>query len=365
MRLRETDGSFWRELLEKGFLGFTLDQLSPGARPDQEPAPLPRKYGVASYYGHGVLHWQPEGPVDDLIILSAGIHGNETGPIEWLDRLCADLLHERLHCRHALLLILGNPRAIQEGTRFVEENLNRLFPLPDPAPTPSLESARADLLMRATRRAASTEVPCLHLDLHTAIRRSLKPTFAICPTLPSACLDSPRLQLLGHCGIQAAIHQTVVSRTFSGWTFQAFGATSFTLELGQVAAFGHNPPELTLKLDQTIRDMLTQSGPSPWQSLSAPRQIPEQFRVASSVTKSSTGFHLCVADDAPNFTPLEPGELVWRDGEESWRIEGDTLYVLFPNNRVKPGERAALLVRQSTSAEPASTAADDETGNQK
>ena len=61
------------------------------------------------------------------IIISAGVHGDETGPIELLQQLAEKILLGDLMPEHRLLLIIGHPEAINAHTRFIDENMNRLF----------------------------------------------------------------------------------------------------------------------------------------------------------------------------------------------------------------------------------------------
>lgn len=68
---------------------------------------------------------QPGGRKD--IVLSCGIHGNETAPIEICNQLLSRLLSGELSARHRVLFLFGNPAAMNLGLREVEENMNRLF----------------------------------------------------------------------------------------------------------------------------------------------------------------------------------------------------------------------------------------------
>ena len=88
------------------------------------------------------------------IILSCGIHGDETGPIHLLQRLHNELQLAALAPSRPLLLIFGNPDAIRHQQRYVDSNLNRLFtrtPSPQPVAGESREAARARQLPRRLR----------------------------------------------------------------------------------------------------------------------------------------------------------------------------------------------------------------------
>jgi len=73
------------------------------------------------------LHWLAEGALEVTpapgtdngrdLLLSAAIHGNETAPIELLDRLLQAIASGQLQPRARLLLLLGNPQAMRRGER--------------------------------------------------------------------------------------------------------------------------------------------------------------------------------------------------------------------------------------------------------
>lgn len=79
---------------------------------------------------HGVMVIEPrKDEVNHLehVLLSAGVHGNETAPIELLDQLVDDLLNSRIKLNVKLMLMLGNPAAMRNGERYNDIDLNRLF----------------------------------------------------------------------------------------------------------------------------------------------------------------------------------------------------------------------------------------------
>ncbi|MGE8457742.1 MAG: succinylglutamate desuccinylase, partial [Pseudomonas alloputida] len=81
------------------------------------------------WLGEGALEVRPAESEDcglDLL-LSAGIHGNETAPIELLERLLHGVANGKIKPRARVLFLFGNPAAIRKGERFVEQDINRLF----------------------------------------------------------------------------------------------------------------------------------------------------------------------------------------------------------------------------------------------
>ena len=84
------------------------------------------------------------------LLLSVGIHGDETGPIEMLAQLLDDLAAAPRTLGVNLMVAVGNLAAIGQGKRFVEADLNRLFRSERGELATVAEAPRADALMRAT-----------------------------------------------------------------------------------------------------------------------------------------------------------------------------------------------------------------------
>lgn len=77
--------------------------------------------------GRGHLQLLPTAPWRRATILSAGVHGNETAPIELLLQLTHDLSQGRQPLTQALLIVFGNLPAIRAARRYLHNDLNRLF----------------------------------------------------------------------------------------------------------------------------------------------------------------------------------------------------------------------------------------------
>ena len=145
-----------------------------------------------SIWDSGVICFEPTAGGSKDIVLSCGVHGNETAPIEICAALVQQLLTGKLKLKHRLLVLFGNPAAINAGSREISENLNRLFS--------GHHSMGAGLINAERKRAKALEdyvsrfynevrvtdsVPRNRYlyDLHTAIRGSRFEKFAVFPFL--------------------------------------------------------------------------------------------------------------------------------------------------------------------------------------
>ncbi len=105
----------------------------------------------ARWLGEGILQLLPTAPWRQATILSAGVHGNETAPIELLLQLTHDLSQGRQPLTQALLIVFGNLPAIRAARRYLHNDLNRLFGGRHLAVTPGNESRRAFALEQAVQ----------------------------------------------------------------------------------------------------------------------------------------------------------------------------------------------------------------------
>jgi len=277
------------------------------------------------------------------LLLSVGIHGDETAPIEMLAVLLAGLAQAPHQLGVELMVVVGNLDAIAQGRRYLDADMNRLFRADRGELQSTAEAERADIIMRAT--AAFFAMPAArkwHLDLHTAIRPSLYPTFAVVPDVISAAEKHGLIAWLGGAGIGAIILNRKSAGTFSAYTAAQFGVTSCTAELGQVGVLGRNDLSM-FSATQVALDALLRTGKiQPFLPHS-----PDVFAVVQEIIKHSAAFNMAVDGSTRNFTAMAPGALVANDGDVVYRVGDATEYLVFPNPDVKAGQRAGLmLVRQ-------------------
>ncbi|SMG27728.1 succinylglutamate desuccinylase [Paraburkholderia susongensis] len=354
------------------FLAWTLA----GTRPAAHEAKGVCANGVSwSWLDEGVLameparasiHQQAEASTqrpENLrsVLVSAGVHGDETAPIELLSRMIADIAQGRAALACRLLVILGNVDAMREGCRYRDDDLNRLFSGRHLQLPHSHEAPRAAALEQAATRffAAASEAPGArrHIDMHTAIRASAFEQFALLPHTGKP-FSRAMFEWLGDARISAVLLHTTKGNTYSNFTAQACGADACTLELGKVRPFGENDLTRFVGADLAVRALLAgtrvgsqttvQANGSADAASEAPSAMPRVFTVIDQLTKQSDAFELLLAPDVPNFTPFTKGTLLARDGDYRYTVRHDEERIVFPNATVKPGLRAGLLVIETT-----------------
>ncbi|GGJ85448.1 succinylglutamate desuccinylase [Pseudomonas matsuisoli] len=287
------------------------------------------------WLGVGAVLVEPQAPLRKDVLLSAGIHGNETAPIELLDRLFERVMAGRVVVRQRLLFVLGNPPAMEQGTRYIDYDMNRLFNGRH-ADHSSLEALRAEQLEGFAQAFFQSDVR-LHYDLHTAIRGSRIERFALYPWAEGRVPSDVEMRRLAEAGIEALLLHSEAGNTYAAYTFGALGADSFTLELGKARPFGCNAALDLTALENSFEALLQGQEPTA-------RARPDRYRVERSIIRKSAAFRLSLASDAENFTELPVGYLVAEDGDTQWVVRTQGTHVLFPNPNVAIGLRAGLLV---------------------
>lgn len=291
----------------------------------------------ATEFGEAIWRFRRHGVAPmRRVVLTAGVHGDETTPVELLARRLAAWADAADTLAVELCVALGNLDAMKAGKRYLERDMNRMF---GAATTPAgREADRATLLRRSIATMLDEyRCPTWHLDLHTTIRPSLKPKFAIVPA------EQPDPALL--CWLQAAEMDAVVLNPGPHATLSActarLGAASCTVELGTVAAFGTNDLDRFAAFDRAL-DHWVRSGSVPRPPL--PTGAMQVYRVTQEILRHSDRFELLLPESAPNFTPLQVGQLVARDRLDIVHARYPGECVIFPNPKVALGLRAGLLV---------------------
>jgi len=298
-------------------------------------------------------HCEPQAPG---IILSAGVHGDETGPIELLTALQQDLLQGRLQLRRPLLLIFGNLTAMAVRQRFVQENMNRLFQSPPPVGNasgnaPGAEAQRAQSLMEQCQRFAGQcgSLAC-HLDLHSTIKPSLIERFALMP-VPRQSFRYQWAGPLARAGFGARVEQTRPAHTFSQFSHTQLGADSFTLECGShgISDTASQTDEAASPLQAWLWALLAFEGDFATALQTVQAQVAaaelQRFRVAEEIIRQDASFRFLIDEQEANFSAHPAGTPLFEQQQQIWTTPG-TRYSLFLNAGVAPGQRAGLLLKR-------------------
>ena len=245
----------------------------------------------------------PERPA---VLLSVGVHGDETGPIEMVAYAIEALSRTPHELAVDLMLCVGNIDAIAAGKRFIDADLNRMF-----------RDQRGDLAEGSGPRR-------WHLDLHTAIRGSRYPRFAIVPELIADGARDALIAWLGLAGIEAVIMNPASAGTYSWWTAERHGAAGTTVELGRIGTLGQNDLSQFAAMASALHGLLrgTTTGEG---------KAPIVFNTAQSITKLSDAFTMSFG----------------RDGDTVYTVQHDEECVVFPNPDVRVGLRAGIMVVRS------------------
>ena len=299
---------------------------------------------------NGVLWLTPpagrENVNNEALIVSAGVHGNETAPIEVLNGLVSELFAGEWQLGCPVLLILGNPPAMVAGQRFLDVNMNRLFNgAHGQAKYKGLpEARRAQFLEEMCRQFAMAHhgLALSHYDLHTAIRPSKRERFALYPFVPGRSVPAAQCEFLLEAEVETLLLQHQESTVFSSFTSSLLKAESFTVELGKVEPFGRNDLRRFRGIERALRRRFC-GKPAP--QARPPFDRLTVFEVVHEVLNTGPSFRFHVPDEVANFTQYQPGTVIWEDDRTSYRVGTAPEAVVFPNPHVPVGQRVGLMIR--------------------
>jgi succinylglutamate desuccinylase len=273
------------------------------------------------------------------VVLSVCVHGDETGPLELLAQRMQALAAEPQALAVDLMLCVGNVDAIAAGNRYIDADLNRMFRPVRGELASAREAARADQIIAATASFFAGAGPRRwHLDLHTAIRASHYPAFAIVPELIEEVAREALIDWLGQAGIGAVILNPHTAGTYSYYSAEHHGAAASTVELGRIGKLGENNLGQFTAAADALERLLRGLPPGP------PRALPRRFGYAQEIIKHSPDFRMFIPRSTPNFTAFRQGELLAIDGSTSYVVQHPQEWVVFPNPDVRVGLRAGIMV---------------------
>ncbi|MGI2258265.1 succinylglutamate desuccinylase [Shewanella sp. GXUN23E] len=331
----------------KDFLALTLSHPEGFAGPE---AMVLGDHTRVEILDTGILLFEPLSPGNKDIVLSSGVHGNETAPIELCNGLIRRLLNQEIRARHRVLFLFGNPPAMFNGTRIVDENLNRLFSgehsrgpglcNPERIRAKQLETV-VDAFFSAEPSGEPEARQRIHYDLHTAIRGAKHEKFAIYPYRHGRPYSKAQLQFLDAAGVNCVLFHHEPTTTFSYFSANGYGADAFTIELGKVFPMGQNDMTRFIAMDQMLTALIADK------PLDLPEYDPKRlhlYRVSRSIVKQHEDFKFTFANDMENFTSFGKGVVLAKDGGQDVVVQEERETVVFPNAKVPVGQRTLLCL---------------------
>ena len=294
----------------------------------------------------GVLQITPRDLSCDAkdIVLSSGIHGDETSPIELIQHVASSIVLGHIQPTHRLLLIIAHPEAVNYQQRFMTENMNRLFQVRNPERNNECRIANALQLAINSFYGASIAIKPerWHLDLHCAIRPSQHDTFAISPYTDKQTRSNKLFSFIHHAKLNAVLLSNTPSPTFAWYSAEYHGAQALTIELGRVGKIGHNDFTLLAPFRDAMLQLITDVAlPIIWTS-----EV-EVYQISRTITKQQPEFYFTFNDDVANFTFFAEGDEFAVDGRQTYSASVGGEAVVFPNRHVMLGQRAALMVKKA------------------
>jgi succinylglutamate desuccinylase len=323
----------------------SIPTISPAVRALAEAdfSAVTRAFGSAGFSVNealdGIVTIKKAGAARPAVLVSVGVHGDETGPIELVAQLLDALCQQPTALAVDLMICVGNIGAIRAGKRFLDADLNRMFRTERGTLAGTAEAARADQMIAATSAFfADAGAERWHLDLHTAIRPSVYPTFAIVPDLIADGAKATLIDWLGAAAIGAIIMNPASAGTYSYYSAEHHAAAGTTVELGRIGTLGQNDlsqfEEARVALDQLLRG----------QAFASAARQPHVYKVAQNIIKLSDDFKMAFGKETQNFTALQQGQEIARDGAQVYTVQHAEELVVFPNPDVRVGLRAGLMV---------------------
>ncbi|KGT94847.1 succinylglutamate desuccinylase [Erwinia typographi] len=288
----------------------------------------------------GILEMTPLNASSQALVISAGVHGNETAPVEILNELVGQLLRGEKPLLPRLMVIYGNPSALRVNKRYLRCDINRMFGGRWQQYEDCPEARRAWRLEQAMEtfwQVGCHEETRWHLDMHTAIRGSYHARFGVMP-LRETPWPQDFLHWLASAGLEALVFHRAPGGTFTHYSCRHFSASSCTLELGKALPFGSNDLAQFSAAQQSLAAILF------GEALPEVTAPPRCYRVSQQITRRTEAFILHMSGETLNFTAFPQGTLLAEDGDTRFYVQQAREYVMFPNPNVALGQRAGLML---------------------
>ena len=256
-------------------------------------------------------------------VILAGVHGDERGGIEALQKLLPTLKIEK----GRVFLGYGNPRAIKANKRFTDANLNRMFK-PDSLLSEeeknSYEYSRAQFIKKYLDQSDAL------LDLHASYLPDGKP-FIICEPIARDIVDFLPVQtvVFGFDQIQPGGTDYYMNKR---------GGVGICVECGYL-----DDASSIQVASESILSFLGAIGHSKSANRPLTRSYFSIYEMYMTKTDSFT-----LAKPFVDFERILAGQLIGVDGDKEVRAQKESI-VLFARDCKKVGEEAFLLGEQKNS----------------
>jgi len=251
------------------------------------------------------------------LVVMVGTHGNETcGPLMLQEKLSEIQIQ-----RGEVVFIEGNPKAIQENKRFIDQNLNRMF---RPVDTYTEKERESYEFKRAQElKPLLAECDAL-LDIHSSGTEDTIP-FVICePNSFEIVKEFPfEIVSYGFDGIEPGGTDNYVNE---------HGGDGICVECGY-----HYDPEAKSRAWESLRDFLILNGAIDG-NLNEPRD--QKIIDANYIYKTRVNFRL--AKYFADFEEITKGDWVGTDGNEKIYAPKDGV-IIFARGREDSGEEAFIV----------------------
>lgn len=268
-----------------------------------------------------------------LLLVIAGLHGNETGGIEAARRVFSQLRHSRPSIRGRAVAFAGNLAALRRGERFIDCDLNRIW-IPDdlcPGARSGQSAVGAEQIeLRELKQSIGEELDggcrdAFLIDLHSTSAKAT-PFCIVSDTLQNRQIAFA-LSIPVMLGLEESIKGTIQEY------FGELGIAAATVEGGQ-----HQDPATADYLESCLWTTLVSAG------LLSEEQVPEFARHRGRLQKVTNGLpsvveityrHGLHPDDDfemkpgfTNFSPVRKGQLVASDRQGEICASEDALLVM-------------------------------------
>ncbi|MBI4836751.1 MAG: succinylglutamate desuccinylase/aspartoacylase family protein [Candidatus Abawacabacteria bacterium] len=255
------------------------------------------------------------------VVILGGVHGNETCGVKVLDQLQNLTIN-----KGQLTLMYGNPMAIKQNVRFVEQNLNRMF-VPDQ--DLSITMRQSYEYQRSREILPYLQAADYLLDIHASFTPGSLP-FIICES--NGALIAQHFPHLMRCYGFAVIEPGGTDGFMNN-----NGKVGLCVECGYLADVATN--EIGY---ETARSFLAALGLIDRKlTVNSLQQVWDAYYLYHTKTNS---FRL--TKEFTDFEDVKPGQTIGYDGNEAVNAFQNEK-VLFARNRDKIGDEAFILVKKA------------------